>query len=57
MARVAKRVNYKKGDPRGSEQPAFYSDQSLYEFSFPNGQTEELKANVISENMLSQVDS
>ena len=55
-ARVTNRVNYNKGNTRGSEQPAFYTDQKLYEVSLSNGQTKELTANVISENMLSQID-
>ena len=34
-----------------------FSDNSLYEVSFPNGQTEELIEDLIAENMLSWVDS
>ena len=57
MARVTKCVKENEDNHIWSKHPAMYSDQSLYEFSFPNGQTEELPANVIYENMLSQVDS
>ena len=46
-----------KGDPRRIEHPTLFADHLLYEVSFPNGWTEELTANVIAENMLSQVDS
>ena len=56
MARVTKRVKDNEGNPRGIEHPTFFADHSLYEVSFP-GQTEDLTANVIAENMLSQVDS
>ena len=34
-----------------------FADHSLYEVSFPNGRTEELTENVITESMLSRVDS
>ena len=53
----AKRVKYNENNPRGIEHPTFFVDHSLYEVLFPNGRTENLIANVISENMLSQVDS
>ena len=56
MARFTKRVKDNKGNPRKIEHPALFADHSLYEVSFTNGQTEELTANVIYENMLSQVD-
>ena len=32
-----------------------FSDHSLYEVSFPNGRTEDLTLNVITENMLSKI--
>ena len=32
-------------------------DKSLYEVEYPDGTTEQLAANIITENMLSQVDS
>ena len=57
MVVFTKRVKYNKIDPRGIEHPTFFEDHSLYEVSFSNGRTEELAANVISENMISQVDS
>ena len=56
ISRVTKRVKYNKGKPRGIEHPIFFADQSLYEVSFPSGQIEYLKVNVIAENMLSHVD-
>ena len=34
-----------------------FAYHSLYEVSFPNGQTEDLTENVIDDNMISQVDS
>ena len=55
MARVTNTVKDNNGNPRDIEQPALFADHSLYEVSFTNGRTEELTANVISENMLSQV--
>ena len=55
MARVTKCVKGNEGNPRVIEHPALFSDHSLYEFLFSNGQTEELTLNVISENILSQV--
>ena len=57
MDRVTNRVNYNNGNPRRIKKPTLFSDHSLYEVSFTNGQTEELKSNVIAENMLYQVDS
>ena len=32
-------------------------DKSVYEFEYPDGTTQKLTANMIAENMLSQVDS
>ena len=32
-------------------------DKSLYKVEYPDGMTEQLAANIITENMLSQVDS
>ena len=55
MARVTKCVKDNKGNPRGIEHPALFADQSLFEIQFPNGRTEYLEENLISENMLSQV--
>ena len=57
MARVNKRVKDNKDNPIGIEQPILFSDHSILEVSFPNGQREELTANVIAEKMISQVDS
>ena len=56
VARVTKNVKYNEGKPRGIEHPTLFLDISLYEVSFPNIQMEELTVNVISENMLSQID-
>ena len=57
MARVTKNVKYNEGKPRGIEHPKLFADHSLYEVSFPNGQTEDLTEKVITDNMLFQVDS
>ena len=57
MARVTKKLNNNKGNPIWIEHPVLLADHSLYEVSFPNGRTEDLTANVISENMIFQVDS
>ena len=55
--KVTKSVKYIKDNPISIEHPALFVHHSLYEVSFTNGRTEELKANTIGENMLSQVDS
>ena len=47
MARVTKRVNYDKGNPRGIENTNFFAYHPLYKVSFINVQTEELTENVI----------
>ena len=57
IARVLTCVKDNKGNPRGSEHQDSFADHSLYEVLFPNGQMEELTLNIISENMLSKVDS
>ena len=57
MVRVTSRVKDNKGNPRGIEQTYFLADHSFYLVSFTNGRTEDLTENVISENMLSRVDS
>ena len=57
MTRVTTRVKDNVDNPRGIEHPTLFVDHLLYEVSFPNGRTEELTANVIAENMLSQADS
>ena len=57
MSRATKRVKDNEVNPIGIENPALFSDHSLYEVSFPNGRTEDLTENVIAENMLSQIDS
>ena len=57
MTRVTKHVKDNKGNPRVIEHPALFAYHSLYDVSFPNGRIEEPTANMISENMLSQVDS
>ena len=57
MARVTNRVKYNNGNPRGIEQPILFADHPLYEVSFPNVKKEYLTENVISENMILQVDS
>ena len=55
MARFTKRVKDNKGNPREIEHPASFSDHSLYEVPFTNVQMEDITANEIAENMLSQV--
>ena len=57
MGRVTKCVTDREGNPRGIQKTTLFADNSLYEVSFTNGRTEELTANVISEIMLTQVDS
>ena len=57
MARITKSVKENEENPRGVEHPTLFADHSLYEVSFTNVQTEDLTANMISENMISQVDS
>ena len=57
MSKYTKHVKDIDGNPRGIEHPALFADHSLYEVSFPNGRTEELTENVITESMLSRVDS
>ena len=57
MARVTNRVRDNEGKPRRIEQPTLFADHSIYEVLFTNVQMEELTENIISENMLSQVDS
>ena len=55
MVRVTNRVKDNRGNPGGIGHPTLFAYHSLYEVSFPNGRIEELTANVIAENMLSQV--
>ena len=57
MARVTKSVKENKGNLRGIEHPTLFADHLLYEVSFPNGRTEELKFYVIDKKTISQVDS
>ena len=57
MDRFTNNVKENKGNTRVSKHPTLYADHLLYEVSFPNGQTEELKVYVIDEKMISQVDS
>ena len=56
ITRFTKRVKGNKVNSSGVEHPALFSYHSLYEVSFPNCQTEYLTSNVISQNMLSQLD-
>ena len=57
ISRVTTSVKNNEGNPRGIEHPTLFVYHSLYDISFPNVRTEELIANVIADNMLSQVDS
>ena len=50
-------MKYNDGNPVGIEHPALFADHSLYDVSFHTGQREELTANIIADNILSQVDS
>ena len=56
MDRVTNCVKDNKVNTRGIEHPTLFTDQYIYEVSFPNVQTEELTAIMIAENMVSQVD-
>ena len=57
MTRITKRVKDNEGNLRGIQQLKISPDHLLYKVSLPNGQTEELTENMITRNMLSQVDS
>ena len=57
MTRVTKSLKNNKGDPRRIEHPTLFADHLLYDVSFLNGQTEDMKVNVIADNMLSQMNS
>ena len=57
MARVTNDVKYNDSKPRGIEQHTFFAHNSLYEITFTKGLTEYLTANLISDNIISQVDS
>ena len=57
MSRVTNDVKYNESKPRGIEQNTFFAHNSLYEITFTKGLTEYLTANLISDNIISQVDS
>ena len=57
MAQVKARVRDKDGKPVGLHNPNPILDTRLYEVEFPDGSTEAFAANVIAENLYSQVDS
>ena len=56
MGKVRKRVRYDNTSTGKGNYNAMH-DKSLYEVDYPDGTTEQLAANIIAENMLSQVDS
>jgi hypothetical protein len=56
FARVVKRLRDKDGLPIGTANDNPILDTRLYEVEFPDGHTTSLAANVIAENLFSQVD-
>ena len=56
MGKFRKRVRYDDTSTGEGNYNAMH-DKSLYEVEYPDGTTEQLAANIIAENMLSQVDS
>ena len=56
MGKVRKRVRY---DDTSTGKGGYNSmhDKSLYEVEYPDGTTEQLSANIIAENVMSQVES
>ena len=56
MREVRKRVRY-DDTITGEGNYNAMQDKSLYEVEYPYGTTEKLAANIIAENMISQVDS
>ena len=55
ISRVTKHLKENQGNPRGIEHPVLFEDHSFYFVSFPNVKMEELTANLIADNMLSEV--
>ena len=56
MGKFRKRVRYDDTSTGKGNYNAMH-DKSLYEVEYPDGTTEQLLANTIAENMMSQVDS
>ena len=56
MGKVRKRFRYDDIITGEGNYNAMY-DKSLYEVEYPDGTTEQLAANIIDENVISQVDS
>ena len=56
MGKVSKRVRYDDTSTDEGNYNAMH-DKYLYKVGYPDGTTEQLAANIIAENMLSQVDS
>jgi len=54
MARVLRRV--READPPEGQSTNVFNDRSVYEVQFPDGDVDRLAANVIAENLFSQVD-
>jgi hypothetical protein len=57
MAKVIKRVRDEANELVGTHNPNPILDTSLYEVEFPDGTIDQLTANVIAENLFSQLDS
>ena len=56
MGKIRKRGRYDDTSKAEDNYNAIH-DKSLYEVEYPDGTTEQLAANIIAENMMSQVDS
>ena len=56
MGKVRKRVRYDDTSTGGGNYNAMH-DKSLYEVEYPDGTTDQLAANIVAGNMMSQVDS
>ena len=56
MGEVRKRIKYDDTSTGEGNYNAMH-DKSLYEVEYPDGMTEQLAANIIAENMMSQVES
>jgi hypothetical protein len=54
MAKVLCRV--RESDPPEGQSSNIFNDRSMYEVQFPDGEADRLAANVIAENLFSQVD-
>ena len=57
MAKVIKQVKVNDGNPVGTRQKNPMLDTSEYTVEMSDGSSQELTANIISDSMLTQVDS